>query len=124
MGIPDSYLATIQNDQTEVLKLWGDPDRISRLPLEEPVIQSVPAPQQEQQRPPPQQQDQPNMQVDHQRGSGSSAKIATTIHDQPNGSDRAYLSAGDRVTIVGCDDGWCEISRPQRGFVWVDDLNR
>ncbi len=58
-------------------------------------------------------------------GGGGTAKVATTIYDQPGGADQAYLSAGDPVSITGCgNDGWCEVSQPQRGFVWGEDLNR
>lgn len=78
----------------------------------------------------------PPMQIDNKAGTGgankgsaggggNTAKTDTTIYDQPGGSDRAYLSAGEAVTIKNCDDaGWCEISQPERGYVWGEDLNR
>jgi hypothetical protein len=56
---------------------------------------------------------------------GATAATDTTIYDQPDGSDVAYLSGGDPVTIVSCnDDNWCRISKPQNGWVWGDDLDR
>jgi hypothetical protein len=56
---------------------------------------------------------------------GATAATDTTIYDQPNGNDVAYLSGGDPVTIVSCnDENWCRISRPQNGWVWGDDLDR
>ena len=58
-------------------------------------------------------------------GGGASAATDTTIYDQPGGSDVAYLSAGDPVTIVSCNDNnWCRISKPTQGWVWGDDLSR
>lgn len=58
-------------------------------------------------------------------GDGATAAIDTTIYDQPEGNDVAYLSAGDAVTIVGCNDNnWCQISKPHKGWVWGDDLSR
>lgn len=57
--------------------------------------------------------------------SGASAATDTTIYDQPAGNDVAYLSAGDPVTIVKCNgDNWCQISRPRKGWVWGEDLDR
>ena len=59
------------------------------------------------------------------KGGQASAATATTIYDQPEGNDVAYLDAGDPVTIVSCNDNnWCQISKPERGWVWGDDLNR
>lgn len=56
---------------------------------------------------------------------GASAAVDTTIYDQPDGNDLDYLSAGDPVTIVSCnDDNWCKISAPRKGWVWGDDLDR
>jgi hypothetical protein len=58
-------------------------------------------------------------------GGGASAATDTTIYDQPEGNDVAYLSAGDAVTIVSCNgDNWCQISKPRRGWVWAEDLDR
>jgi hypothetical protein len=58
-------------------------------------------------------------------GGGSAAATDTTVYDQPEGNDVAYLSAGDPVTIVSCnDDNWCQISKPRKGWVWGDDLRR
>lgn len=59
-------------------------------------------------------------------GGKGSANTDTTIYDRPEGNDLAYLSAGDRVTIVQCDeefDNWCEISRPTHGWVWGPELD-
>lgn len=54
-----------------------------------------------------------------------SAANDTTIYDSPEGSDLAYLSAGDPVTIIKCTPrNWCQISAPQAGWVWGDDLAR
>jgi hypothetical protein len=56
---------------------------------------------------------------------GTTAATDTTIYDQPDGNDVAYLSGGDPVTVVSCnDDNWCRISKPQKGWVWGDDLDR
>jgi hypothetical protein len=56
---------------------------------------------------------------------GARAATDTTIYDQPSGNDVAYLSGGDPVTIVSCnDENWCRISKPQNGWVWGDDLDR
>jgi hypothetical protein len=56
---------------------------------------------------------------------GSTAAIDTTIYDEPDGDDVDYLTAGDPVTIVGCnEDNWCQIRQPRRGWVWGDDLNQ
>ena len=58
-------------------------------------------------------------------GGGASAATDTTIYDQPEGNDVAYLSAGEPVTIVSCNaDNWCKISKPRKGWVWGDDLMR
>lgn len=58
-------------------------------------------------------------------GNQTTAATDTTIYDQPEGQDVAYISAGDPVTIVDCNDNnWCQISAPQRGWVWGEDLNR
>ncbi len=58
-------------------------------------------------------------------GVGVSAANDTTIYDKPDGSDVANLSAGDPVTIVRCNPrNWCQISQPENGWVWGDDLNR
>jgi len=58
-------------------------------------------------------------------GGGATAATDTTIYDQPEGNDVAYLSAGDPVSIVSCDDNnWCKISKPKKGWVWGDDLSR
>ena len=58
-------------------------------------------------------------------GGQASAGTDTTIYDQPQGNDVAYLSAGDSVTIVQCNDNnWCQISKPKKGWVWGGDLNR
>jgi hypothetical protein len=55
----------------------------------------------------------------------ATAATDTTIYDEPEGQDVAYISAGDPVTIIGCnDDNWCRISAPHRGWVWGEDLNR
>jgi hypothetical protein len=57
-------------------------------------------------------------------GGDSAAATDTTIYDQPQGNDLAYLSAGDPVTVVSCSgDNWCQISKPRKGWVWGDDLN-
>ena len=40
VGVPDEFLAMSQKFQMDMLELWGGPQRIARLPLEEPVIQS------------------------------------------------------------------------------------
>ncbi|OJX15945.1 MAG: hypothetical protein BGO82_13695 [Devosia sp. 67-54] len=59
-------------------------------------------------------------------GGKGSANTDTTIYDQPEGSDVAYLSAGDRVTIVQCNQkvaNWCEISTPRHGWVWEPELD-
>lgn len=57
----------------------------------------------------------------------TTARIATTIFDNPEGNDVAYLEAGDPVTIISCtnepDNNWCEISKPQHGFIFGADLN-
>jgi hypothetical protein len=54
-----------------------------------------------------------------------SAANDTTIYDSPEGSDLAYLSAGDPVTIITCKpNNWCHISAPADGWVWGDDLDR
>ena len=50
----------------------------------------------------------------------------TTVYAKPAGKEIAYLEQGDRVTIVACEDGgqgWCQISRPVKGFVWGGDLD-
>jgi hypothetical protein len=58
-------------------------------------------------------------------GGGATAATDTTVYDQPQGNDLAYLSAGDAVTIVSCNaDNWCKISKPRNGWVWGDDLSR
>jgi len=58
-------------------------------------------------------------------GGGASAATDTTIYDQPEGNDVAYLSAGDPVTVVSCNESnWCRISKPRKGWVWGDDLDR
>lgn len=58
-------------------------------------------------------------------GGQASAATDTTIYDQPGGNDAAYLQAGDPVTIVQCNENnWCQISKPRKGWVWGDDLNR
>lgn len=57
-------------------------------------------------------------------GGQASAATDTTIYDQPQGNDVDYLSAGDPVTIVQCNDNnWCQVSKPRKGWVWGDDLN-
>ncbi len=78
----------------------------------------------------------PALEIDHQaggggakggggKGVGSATKSATTVYDEPAGNEVAYLSQGDAVTIAACDEnGWCEISEPQRGYVWGGDLDR
>jgi hypothetical protein len=59
------------------------------------------------------------------RGAGASAATDTTVYDEPAGNEIAYLSAGDPVSGVSCnDDNWCRISKPEKGWVWGDDLNR
>ena len=55
--------------------------------------------------------------------AAGSAATDTTIYDQPEGNDVAYLQSGDPVTIVNCQDNWCQISKPVNGWVWGDDLN-
>ncbi len=62
---------------------------------------------------------------DDGNGGGATAATDTTIYDQPEGNDVAYLQAGDSVTIVTCGaNNWCQISKPKKGWVWGDDLNR
>lgn len=59
-------------------------------------------------------------------GGKGTANTDTTIYNKPEGSDVAYLSAGDRVTIVQCGEeveNWCEISKPTRGWVWEPELD-
>ena len=54
-------------------------------------------------------------------------RIATTIYDRPQGNDVAYLEKDESVTIISCtnepNNNWCEISKPQHGFIFGDDLN-
>lgn len=58
-------------------------------------------------------------------GGAATAATDTTIYDQPEGNDLAYLSAGEPVTIVSCNNSnWCRISKPRKGWVWGDDLSR
>lgn len=55
-----------------------------------------------------------------------SAAQATTVYEQPEGDEIGYLDAGDGVSVITCDDGgqgWCQISKPMRGYVWGGDLN-
>jgi hypothetical protein len=55
----------------------------------------------------------------------ASAATDTTIYDRPEGNDVAYLSAGDAITIQSCDDdNWCQISAPQTGWVWGEDIRK
>ncbi len=57
--------------------------------------------------------------------NGATAANDTTIYDQPEGNDVAYLQAGDPVTITSCNgDGWCKISKPRKGWVWGEDLKK
>ncbi len=71
---------------------------------------------------------QPPLTVDNSDNGdegGPTAANDTTIYDQPEGNDIAYLQAGDAVTIVSCEaDNWCKISKPKKGWVWGGDLNR
>ena len=59
-------------------------------------------------------------------GSRGRANTDTTIYDQPEGNDIAYLSAGDPVRIVQCGQpkNWCRISAPEAGWVWGPELDR
>lgn len=69
--------------------------------------------------------DKPVRAVGKAVGKGT-ANTDTTIYDEPEGSDIAYLSAGDGVTIVQCSEkveNWCEISKPARGWVWEPELD-
>ena len=40
VNVPDEYLRRVPAYNDEVLKLWGGPKRIAKVPLEEPVVQS------------------------------------------------------------------------------------
>lgn len=57
-------------------------------------------------------------------GGGDYAAVDTTIYDAPGGDEIDYISEGDPVTIRSCDDGWCRITEPRRGYVWGEDLGR
>lgn len=60
------------------------------------------------------------------KGSKRFAQEPTTIYARPAGKELAYLEQGETVTIVRCEDGgegWCQISKPMKGFVWGGDLN-
>jgi hypothetical protein len=63
------------------------------------------------------------------RRNGGRARFVgepTTVYAKPAGKEIAYLEEGDRVTIVACEDngqGWCQISRPVKGFIWGADLD-
>jgi hypothetical protein len=56
------------------------------------------------------------------------AKTDTTLYASPGGAEIDYLTAGDQVTIVACnntaDDHWCHVSAPKDGYIWGDDLER
>jgi hypothetical protein len=56
------------------------------------------------------------------------AKTDTTLYASPGGAEIDYLTAGDPVTIVACnntaDDHWCHVSAPKDGYIWGDDLER
>lgn len=60
------------------------------------------------------------------KGKLSFAEVPTTIYQTPAGKEIAYLDKGEKVTIVGCEDGgdgWCQISKPKKGYVWGPDLH-
>lgn len=60
------------------------------------------------------------------KGNKRFAQEPTTIYARPAGKEIAYLEQGETVTIVRCEDGgegWCQISKPTKGFVWGGDLN-
>lgn len=58
-------------------------------------------------------------------GSRATASTDTTIYDQPDGNEIGYLSAGDPLSGVSCNgNNWCRITRPQKGWVWGEDVDR
>lgn len=49
----------------------------------------------------------------------------TTIYKNKGKGELDYLDAGDKVTVVACEDqgdGWCAIVKPKVGYVWGSDL--
>lgn len=59
-------------------------------------------------------------------GNRGSANTDTTVYDEPEGNDVAYLTTGDPVRIVQCGqpENWCQISAPAAGWVWGPELDR
>ena len=60
------------------------------------------------------------------KGKLTFAAQPTTLYARPGGKEIAYLDAGDKVTIIACEDngqGWCQVSRPQPGYIWGGDLH-
>jgi hypothetical protein len=59
------------------------------------------------------------------KGKVRKAKEATTVYAEPDGDEIAYLDKGEKVTVLACEDkgkGWCQVTRPEAGFVWGGDL--
>ena len=65
-------------------------------------------------------------------GGGADQAVAangTTIYKQPNGDESdgniaGYVDAGGPVTVVQCNDGFCQISAPTAGYVWHEDIGK
>ncbi len=60
-------------------------------------------------------------------GGVRTVKVATTLYAKPAGKELAYLNPGDKVSVVACENGgrgWCQVSKPAKGFVWGDDLGK
>lgn len=60
------------------------------------------------------------------KGSKRFAEEPTTVYAKKAGKEIHYLEQGDTVTIIACEDGgegWCQISKPVKGWVWGGDLN-
>ncbi len=45
-------------------------------------------------------------------------QAVVNVRQSPGGSVIGSLSAGDRVTVEGCEDDWCSISAPVTGYVF------
>ncbi len=57
------------------------------------------------------------------------APDGTTVYKRPNGDESeanvaGYIPRGGEVTVVKCENGFCEISAPVAGFVWGEDIGR
>jgi len=56
-------------------------------------------------------------------GRRATAAADTTIYDAPEGNEIGYLSAGDALSGLDCNDNnWCRITKPQKGWVWGEDI--